>query len=244
MDPIDSIKQSTLPIVWKHLSYADLITFGQTSKEYNLILENPETWLHLLKRDFNVEADPEEAKDYYELLHLIIPDYQYIEEPADLICPTCGSYTGAKRLKYQGVCLDCRYIRPDNRFAVPNNDEMVLNRLRKIALEQPSDPQTCSVSTVDERMPEVIAMINGTNIYEIIIKVVINIDLMRFKKAQNGDYGLTAYIRQMLFDSYEEGGGFGIKSFLDVLGTLKSDWVNSYDVFMYVIQRVDNIPVY
>lgn len=243
MDPIESIKQSTLPTLWQHLPYAELIEFGKTSKEYNRILENPETWIYLIKRDFNIDSNPKEAKDFYELLYLVLPDYFYIEEPADQICPVCRLYTGVKTLeKYQGVCFGCWYDRPDNRCV--EKDEIILNRLQKIAIEQPHDPQTCSVIKMEDGIPKVKAMIKGINIFDIIIKVVLNIEMERFKRVQNGDYGLTAYMRQKIVDHYEEGEGFSIKSLFEILTIFRNEWVDSYDVYQYVIQRVDNVSIY
>ena len=242
MDPLESIKQSTLPVVWKHLSYPALIAFGQTAKEYNEILENPETWVHLLKRDFNINAKPTKAKDYYELLYLVIPNFKCVDEVNNKFqqCSECDRIEGVEVLKkYDGECFKCWYENNKSEFSAIDNDVIILNKLKRIARSRPEEIQTCSISKKEGGEFKHIAIIEGYNIYDIIIKLLVGHELQQVSKQCDYPVKLTEYIRNMIIDRNADIDlGFAITSFSKVLDTLYYDWVD--DPQSYTIKRIDN----
>ena len=74
MDPLNHYKQNFLSQAWKQLDYPTLIQYCQTSKEYLPICQDPQTWIYLLKRDFNItwETDERSPRKYYELHYFYI----------------------------------------------------------------------------------------------------------------------------------------------------------------------------
>ena len=74
MEPlsITNYKKEFLPYLWKTLDYPTLIQLCQTSKEYLKICHDYNTWVYLLKRDFNIswEVQPSMAQEYYKMNYL------------------------------------------------------------------------------------------------------------------------------------------------------------------------------
>ena len=74
MDPlsITNYKKEFLPYLWKNLDYPTLIQLCQTSKEYLRICHDHNTWVYLLKRDFNItwEVQSSRAYEYYKMNYL------------------------------------------------------------------------------------------------------------------------------------------------------------------------------
>ena len=194
MDPLESIKQSTLPTLWKYLSYPSLIAFGKTSKKYNEILNNPETWVHLLKRDFNLPSDSDKAKDYYELLYLVMPNYKFIDlDHVPDKCLDCGidwSAPGGLR-KYEGRCYDCWYQFKFSGETV-NNDVIILNKLFRMARQKTSDMHKFLISYKKRDQINHIAIAEGYNVDDIILKFLTGYELPQ------RSISLTNYIRDII----------------------------------------------
>ena len=245
MDPTDSIKQSTLPTMWKHLSYPALIEFCKTSKEYSQLLEDPETWLHLLKRDFNLTSEPSEAKDYYELLYLVFPTFKYIDEPNNKTnqCVNCGMDKGEAMLKkYEDICFECWYENNRDELSKLNNDAIILNKLKKLVSEQPAEAQKCLLTFQDRSEISNLAIIKGRNIYDIILKVLMEYGLDHAAKRYGRQISLTTYIRDKIMEQRDEDQmGFLHNSFLKFLDLLHHDWIDPDDPCGYVISRIDKL---
>ena len=69
----ENLKQITMNECWKSLKYPELINLGKSDKCHLELLNDPETWRYLLKRDYthpdwplNETVDP---KEYYEFLY-------------------------------------------------------------------------------------------------------------------------------------------------------------------------------
>src|SRR5687767_804803 len=50
--------QTNVPIdvLLEHIDYHSLLNLCQTSAQYRRICENPDTWIYLLRRDFEIDA--------------------------------------------------------------------------------------------------------------------------------------------------------------------------------------------
>lgn len=75
-------KQIFLSDIWKQLDYQTLIKYCQTSKKYLPICLDPETWIYLLKRDFNVtwNVTSKSPRDYYELHYSYFIDGSFMQQ--------------------------------------------------------------------------------------------------------------------------------------------------------------------
>ena len=234
-----------MPIVWKHLSFPDLIEFCKTAKKYNSILDNPETWIHLLKRDFNLTSEPTEARNYYELLYLVFPSFKYIDEPNNNKnqCVICGSQKGEELLKkYDGICFECWY--DNNRVALSelNNDAIILNKLNNLVRKQPADAQKCLLSNQDDQQRSHLAIIKGYNVYDIILKVLMEYELPQMSLRHARTINLTTYIRDKIIQRKDgDQMGFLHNSFFKFLSILNDDWVDPDEPYGYVITRIDTL---
>lgn len=76
MEPLGltNYKRVELPTLWKKLEYPTLVNLCPTSKEYLNICSNPDTWIYLLQRDFNIAWSSTiknfSPRDYYELYYV------------------------------------------------------------------------------------------------------------------------------------------------------------------------------
>ena len=84
--------------VWKTLPYPDIIKLGQASKQYTKILESPDTWIYLLKRDYDSTWDHNKhnPRDYYEVRYWLGLD----EEGEDQPTPNSDSWILSKWQQY------------------------------------------------------------------------------------------------------------------------------------------------
>ncbi len=73
-----NIRQLIPKHVWQNMDYKTLINLCKTSQQYYLICKDPNTWIFLLKRDYNVTWDPfikhYSPRDYYELNYIFSID--------------------------------------------------------------------------------------------------------------------------------------------------------------------------
>ena len=68
-----NLKQMTFNDLWKSLKYPELINLGKSDKTHLELLNNPETWRYLLKRDYShpdwTLDETVDPKEYYEFLY-------------------------------------------------------------------------------------------------------------------------------------------------------------------------------
>ena len=68
-----NLQQITINECWKSLKYPELINLGKADKCHLVLLNDPETWRYLLKRDYSHPDWPldetVDPKEYYEFLY-------------------------------------------------------------------------------------------------------------------------------------------------------------------------------
>ncbi len=117
------------------------------------------------------------------------------------------------------------------------NDEFILNTLRELAKQEPQEPIECIVTSEGK----MVARITGNHIYEIIIKVLFNLEVPKVQATQEFELTLTVFLFLM----------FGVRvfkkeltSFADIINEYKKRWFNEETTDTWHIERIDTLPVY
>ncbi len=238
--------------VWKYCKYEDIVTLLQTCNEYRNKINNDNTWIYLIQRDFFINwnnikdgckslSEEIKPRDYYELYHLIVPEYGFIYQSHYhniKLCPNCNDNSGPYKVNnVKGVCYNCCFTHYNHNYNHAKRDGLLLKKLKQIASNQSVDNKKFLVTYYDKCL-----IVNGYNIYDVIIKMLYNKDIDIFSIRTN--YSSVSLYLFHCTQQYIYQHNSMIFSILDLLNYLNNLWNNflKYRHNQHNIKDINDIP--